>query len=308
MPNMKTPKQSKLIFPIKGMTCSACVLHVENAIKNVEGVSSVIVNLAIEDASIEFNTDTRPKTTEILNAIREAGYDTNIENTNVNIIGMTCAACVLHVENAIKSVPNVLNVSVNLATKQAYIEHVNSPYLLEEVSKNISDAGYSMETILSTEWQNPKRSDPLLEVKWKLSLSICVALLTFMLSMKNLFPWVPSYLQNPYALWAISTPVQFWCAAHFYKGAWSALMHKTSNMNTLIAFGTSVAYFYSVCSILIPRYIPGDEIHFHTSNMIIALVLLGRYLESRAISKTSNSLRKLMELQPRTANVLKDNI
>ena len=305
---MKTPKQSKLIFPIKGMTCSACVLHVENAIKNVEGVSSVIVNLAIEDASIEFNTDTRPKTTEILNAIREAGYDTNIENTNVNIIGMTCAACVLHVENAIKSVPNVLNVSVNLATKQAYIEHVNSPYLLEEVSKNISDAGYSMETILSTEWQNPKRSDPLLEVKWKLSLSICVALLTFMLSMKNLFPWVPSYLQNPYALWAISTPVQFWCAAHFYKGAWSALMHKTSNMNTLIAFGTSVAYFYSVCSILIPRYIPGDEIHFHTSNMIIALVLLGRYLESRAISKTSNSLRKLMELQPRTANVLKDNI
>ena len=134
---MENSNSTKLILPVKGMTCAACVLHVENAIKSIEGVSSVVVNLAVEDASIEFNTDSKPRPIEILNAIREAGYDTNIETTNVDIIGMTCSACVLHVENAIKNIPDVLKVSVNLATEQAYIEHLDTPYFLEKVSKNV---------------------------------------------------------------------------------------------------------------------------------------------------------------------------
>ena len=305
---MENLNPTKLILPIKGMTCAACVLHVENAIKSIEGVSSVVVNLGVEDASIEFNTDSQPRPIEILNAIREAGYDTNIETTNVDIIGMTCSACVLHVENAIKNIPDVLKVSVNLATEQAYIEHLDTPYFLEKVSKNVSDSGYSIKTILGNDYTTTGNPNVPLEVKWKLYLSICVALLTFVLSMKGLFHWVPAHFQNPYILWALSTPVQFWCASQFYKGAWNALTHRTSNMNTLIALGTSVAYFYSITSILMPNLILGEKVYFHTSNMIIALVLLGRYLESRAKGNTSKSLRKLIELQPRTANILKDNI
>ena len=305
---MESSKSQNLIFPVKGMTCAACVLHVENAIKSIEGVSSVVVNLAVEDASVEFTPGSQPHTIEILNAIKEAGYDTKIENTSVDIIGMTCSACVLHVENAIKNIPSVLNVSVNLATEQAYIEHLDTPHFFEEVNKNVSDAGYSMITTVNNDYRIDNNHNAPLEVKWKLYISTCVAVLTFVLSMHALFSWIPSQFQNPYILWALSTPVQFWCASQFYRGAWNALKHRTSNMNTLIALGTSVAYFYSMASILMPNLIPGDKVHFHTSNMIIALVLLGRYLESRAKGNTSKALRKLIELQPRTANVLKGNI
>ena len=199
---MAISKSQKLILPVKGMTCSACVLHVENAIKGIEGVSSVVVNLAVEDASVEFNPGSQPQIIEILNAIKEAGYDTKTENTSVDIIGMTCSACVLHVENAIKNIPSVLNVSVNLATEQAYIEHLDTPHFLEDVNKNVSDAGYSMSTTVNNDYRTDNNHNAPLEVKWKLYLSTCVALLTFVLSMQALFSWVPSHFQNPYILWS----------------------------------------------------------------------------------------------------------
>jgi Cu+-exporting ATPase len=121
--------------------------------------------------------------------------------------------------------------------------------------------------------------------------------------------WAPSFLGNKYLLWALATPVQFWAGWQFYKGLWGGLKHKTANMNTLIAVGTSAAYFYSVVAILFPGFFAAGgrsaHVYFDTAAIIIALILLGRFLEARAKGRTSEAIKKLMGLQAKTARVVR---
>jgi Cu+-exporting ATPase len=129
-------------------------------------------------------------------------------------------------------------------------------------------------------------------------------------SMPRLFPWVPDFLNSYFFLWVLATPVQFVIGWQFYKGAWGALRHKSANMNTLIAVGTSAAYLYSVAATIFPRFfISGTlkpEVYFDTSAMIIVLILFGKLLEARAKGRTSEAIKKLAGLQPKTARVLRE--
>jgi Cu+-exporting ATPase len=122
--------------------------------------------------------------------------------------------------------------------------------------------------------------------------------------------WLPSFFGNKYLLWVLATPVQFWAGWQFYKGLWGGLKHKTANMNTLIAVGTSVAYIYSVVAILFPEFIAAGgrmpHVYFETSVLIIALILLGRFLEARAKGQTSEAIKKLMGLRAKTARVVRN--
>src|SRR4030043_461005 len=131
-----------------------------------------------------------------------------------------------------------------------------------------------------------------------------------MLKVLGFLPTLMMQPYMPYLLWALATPVQFWAGWRFYKGAWGALKHRTADMNTLIAVGTSAAYFYSVVAVLFPSVLTiGDtapELYFDTSAMIIALILLGRFLESRARGQTSEAIKKLIGLQPKTARVIRN--
>ena len=130
--------------------------------------------------------------------------------------------------------------------------------------------------------------------------------------MGHWFPWVPGILRNPLLLWALATPVQFIMGIQFYKGAWGALKHGSADMNTLVAVGTSAAYFYSVAAAIAPSYFRGAGVHpdvyFDTSAMIIVLILFGRTLEARAKGRTSEAIRKLMGLRPATARVTRDGV
>src|SRR5208283_1105605 len=114
----------------------------------------------------------------------------------------------------------------------------------------------------------------------------------------------------PYIMWALATPVQFWGGSRFYRGMWGALKHRTSDMNTLVAVGTSVAYFYSVVAIVFPqifRGVPGQiNYYFDTSAAIISLILLGRYLEARAKGRASEAIKALVGLEPKTASVIRE--
>ncbi|MDP6101680.1 MAG: heavy metal translocating P-type ATPase, partial [Dehalococcoidia bacterium] len=136
-----------------------------------------------------------------------------------------------------------------------------------------------------------------------------VGAVIFLGSFKEWFPWMPPVLQNWYVLWALATPVQFWAGYQFYHGAWGALKHRTSNMNTLIAVGTSVAYLYSAAATVFPDFFNVEQaeakVYFDTAAIIIALILLGRFLEAQAKGRTSEAIRKLMGLQPKTARVLR---
>ena len=245
----------------------------------------------------------------------------------LNIGGMTCASCVHHVETALTEMPGVVAASVNLATERATVEYQGG-VTLEDLRNAVEDAGYTVPGVAGDETNEEADSERMAhtkemkELRLKFLVSMGLGLLIFMGSFKEWFPWMPGILQNWYVLWALATPVQFWCGAQFYQAGLSAARHGTTNMNTLIALGTSVAYFYSAVITAFPSLfesvtshgaehvagsvMPEAMVYFDTAAIIIALILLGRFLEARAKGQTSEAIRKLMGLRPKTARVVRD--
>jgi Cu+-exporting ATPase len=310
---MSTKAAKKITLPVEGMTCASCVSHVEDALKEVEGVSQVAVNLATEQATVEFDPE-RATLNQLIEAVDDSGYKAGAAHMTLNIGGMTCASCVSHVEAALKEVEGVLSANVNLATERATVDYIPGMAALPDMKAAVDDSGYSVEGVAGEEGTNDEerlaRTKEIKDLRRKVTFAAALGSLIFLGSFKEWFPWMPSFLQNWYVLWALATPVQFWSGWQFYHGAWGALNHKTTNMNTLIAVGTSVAYFYSAAATVFPDFFQVEraeaKVYFDTAAIIIALVLLGRYLEARAKRQTSEAIRKLMSLQPKTARVVRE--
>lgn len=305
---MATTKQ--LALPVHGMTCASCVSHVERALKKVAGVSNVGVNLATERATVEYDpTQTSP--TDLAAAVNKAGYTAVVEKVAIPVGGMTCASCVSHVERALKKVEGVVSAGVNLATERATVEFFLTEASLADLRRAIEDAGYqalAVEEETVEDREREARAREMRTLKRKLIFAAVISVPVFLGGYPNWFPWVPEILQNWVVLFLLTTPVQFWAGWQFYKGAWAALKHKTSDMNTLIAIGTSAAYLYSAAATFVPQIFPGHmaDIYYDTSTVIIALILLGRYLEAKAKGETSEAIRKLMGLQAKTARVIRE--
>ena len=231
-------------------------------------------------------------------------------NVSLNIGGMTCAACVSHVEKALRGVEGVESSAVNLATERATVQYTANIADIEDLRSAVEDAGYSVLGVGGDEEisGNPRQ---IADLRAKSAFSIAVAALIMALmavpAVRDLLPFRLDIL-----LLFLATPVQFWAGKRFYAGAWSALKYRTSNMNTLIAVGTSVAFAYSAAvTVLQDRWIFAHyeaATFFETSAAIIGLVLLGRYLEARAKGKASEAIRGLMSLRPETATVIRDGM
>ena len=300
--------KSQITLPITGMTCAACVVHVEDALGGVEGVERVSVNLATEKASLEAPSDGIEFST-LRRAVEEAGYGVGTRKTTLAIGGMTCAACVVHVENALGGADGVVSAQVNLATERAAVEYVPGVTGISELRHSVEDAGYSVAAVVGDPSDDAATPKDVRTLRNRMIFSVAVAALIMALmaipNAGNLLPFRMDFL-----LLALATPVQFWAGRGFYASAWSAARHLTSNMNTLIAVGTSVAYLYSVAVTLFgwTAFFEGraTDTYFDTSAAIIALVLLGKFLEARAKSRASNAIRALMGLQPKTARVVRD--
>ena len=312
-----TTKEKKLItVSVDGMTCASCVAHVEGALKEVPGVAEAQVNLATEKARVEFDP-AQATARDMMEAINDSGYKTVVDKVTLNIGGMTCASCVAHVENALTELEGIVSASVNLATERATVEYLGGTIALDDFRAAVSDAGCSVEGVageMAGEEEDRERLARTSEIKAlrnKLLVAAGLGVVVFLGSFREWFPWMPSFLQNWYVLWALATPVQFWAGAQFYHGAWGAAKHKTTNMNTLIAVGTSVAYFFSAVTTVFPDFFATDvgeaKVYFDTAAIIIALILLGRFLEARAKGRTSEAIRKLMGLRPKTAHVVRDD-
>lgn len=248
--------------------------------------------------------------------IQDLGEKGKTEKVILPVRGMSCASCVNRVEKAIRSLKGVLQVSVNLATESASIEYFPETVSIEDFKRVVKDSGYQ---VLETkegdlvEKERRIREEELLRLKRKfifgalLLIPILILMYgaSFLEKRLNLSREINFFLQ-----FLLATPVQFWNGWPFYVGFWKALKQKTSDMNTLIAVGTSAAYFYSVVVTFFPNLIRVEgimlDVYFDTSAAIIVLILLGRFLESRARGRTSEAIKKLIGLQPKTARVMRD--
>jgi Cu+-exporting ATPase len=305
----------RLEIPVTGMSCASCSAAVEAGLKRISGVRSAAVNFASSRASVEYDPG-QVGPNGLVAAVKALGYGVASSTAEIAIEGMSCASCVLRVEKALRAVPGVLEASVNLATARAAVEYLPNATTVREIVKAVQDSGYGARPASADgEAADPERAGREKEyriLRAKVIAGAAFAVLILLGSMGHWFPWVPAFLRNPLVLWALATPVQFVMGFQFYKGAWAALRHGTTDMNTLVAVGTSAAYLYSVAAALAPSIFRGAGVHpdvyFDTSAAIIVLILFGRTLEARAKGRTSEAIRKLIGLRPATARVIRDGV
>lgn len=312
---------AKSTVAIQGMSCAACVRRVEEGLKSLAGVSAASVNFATSKAMVEYDPEIVNENS-IRGRIEEIGYEarlepspgTELKKSSVIIGGMTCAACVRRVENVLKAVPGVESASVNLATSRAAL--VYSPSLSDwaSVKNSIEDAGYEYLGIHREESEDPAeaaRDREVRDLKRRFIIGAVVSVLVMAGTMPHSIPLlhlVPRQLMF-YILMVLTTPVVFWVGDRFIRGALKALRQKTADMNTLVAIGSLSAYIYSSLATFFPFYfspIGEPPVYFDGAAMIITLVLLGRLLELKARGKTSDAIKKLMKLAPKTARVIRN--
>ena len=231
----------------------------------------------------------------------------------VFIEGIVCASCVQKIESALLEKKGVLKAAVNLATGKARVEYLPTEIDIEEIWATIESAGYKVikfSGAIDEDFERKAREKEYKNLSRKFFIGLAFSIVIFIGSSPHFFPWIPSLLNNYVLLWALTTPVQFWIGGQFYRGAWGAFKHRNADMNTLIAVGTSAAYLYSVAAMMFPSFFKAGglqpDVYFDTSAVIITLILFGRMLEARAKGQTSEAIKKLIGLQPKTARVIRE--
>ncbi len=241
-----------------------------------------------------------------------------METLTLKLQGMGCAACASNIEKAIQGVPGVVECNVNFGAEQATVRYNPKKTHVEAIQQSITDAGYGASPLQEigtdedeTEQATRRAEQQLLIHKLIVGGVISVVLLVGAIPMMTgiMIPLIPQWLHNPWLQLLLTTPVQFWCGQSFYRGAWKSLKRRAADMNTLIALGTSAAYFYSVFATLFPRFFRAQGlepvVYYETAAIVITLILLGRFFESRARGQTSQAIRKLIGLQAKTARLIR---
>jgi Cu+-exporting ATPase len=298
---------------VSGMTCASCVARVERAIARAPGVESAAVNLAAETAVVRFDQAQIP---QLLDAVRGAGYEPVLESATIGVGGMTCASCVARVERAIKALPGVIDATVNLSTESARVEYLPDTVSRERIAQAIREAGYEpAEQQQAPDEAKARQEIELAALRRDLLFAAAFTLPLLLLSMG---PMVLHGLGHtlhtlaPEAVWGwaqliLATPVLLWAGRRFLTSGWMELRHLAPGMNSLVMIGSSAAYLYSLAALTVPALFPQDTAHlyFEAAAVIVTLILLGRYLEALAKGRTSEAIRRLVRLQPKTARVVR---
>lgn len=319
---MKIAEQSEnkatgsISLPIEGLSCAGCVGRVEKALAAVEGVTQVSVNLATERADI-WSADTLDRGA-LITAVEQAGYGVAASTIELRVEGLSCAGCVGRVEKALLAQPGVLAASVNLASERATVRAMVGT---DELIATINKAGYKASPIDTfsqgfDEEAEARRDSEQAALRRDLLLASVLALPVFLLEMgSHLVPavhqWVIHTLGmqlNWYLQWVLTTLVLVLPGRRFYAKGIPALLRLAPDMNSLVAVGTLAAYGYSVVATFLPQLLPTGtvNVYYEAAAVIVALVLLGRFLEAQARGRTSQAIRRLVGLQPREAHVLRD--
>jgi Cu+-exporting ATPase len=297
--------EKEAILPVTGMTCANCALTIERSLGKVEGVSQARVNLASEKAVVTYD----PQSVGgegLVDSIRDAGYDVVVAKVELPITGMTCANCAQNIERALGKLDGVLKVNVNLASEKASVEYIPSLVSLQALKRAVEDAGYGVielaEGMEAEDVEAQAREEEIRRQRRLLIVGLIFTIPTFLLSMGTDLGLLPDFALRKYILLILATPVQFYVGWQFYRGTYKSLKQWSAGMDTLIAMGSSAAYFYSLAA----TFFIGGHVYYETAAMIITLIVLGKYLEAKAKGQTSEAIKRLMGLRARTARVIRD--
>ncbi|MEW6623033.1 MAG: heavy metal translocating P-type ATPase [Bacillota bacterium] len=310
----------QIVLKVRGMTCASCVRRVEMGLKKIDGVNDAVVNLSAEKVSITYDEE-RIGVDKLVEGIENLGYSayqTQLEKVTMPIGGMTCASCVRRIEQGLQKMPGVSTVSVNLATQKVSVEYDAGLASTADIKAKIREMGYQVFEAQRETVEDREKIEREKEMRRLLFDFILGAILTTTVLIGSLphmvegwGVWVPAILSMPLTLLFLTTPVQFVSGWRFYRGAYAALSHKTSDMNVLVSLGTTSAWLYSAGMTLIPDFLIRlgfpFQLYYDVATVITTLILLGRLLEARAKSKTSDAIRRLMGMQAKTARVVRND-
>jgi Cu+-exporting ATPase len=257
--------------------------------------------------------DAKTVTADVINRIQKAGYDVPTATVELPLLGMTCANCANTIERRLNKVDGVLEATVNYANERATVRYAAGAVTRADLVAAVRQAGYDVvemtEADTTEDAEATAREAEVRHQTRRFVIGLIFSLPLFLLSMARDFNLVGMWAHAAWVNWlffALATPVQFYVGWDYYVGGYKSLRNGSANMDVLVAMGSSVAYFYSV-AVLLAKTLGsnslGDHVYFETSAVIITLIVLGKLLEARAKGRTSEAIKKLIGLQPKTANV-----
>ena len=314
--------EQQLTLPVVGMTCANCVAAVERNAKKAEGVTNAAVNFASEKVTVSYDPEAVSAgqvTADVIERIRRAGYEVPTAEVELPLLGMTCANCAATIERRLRKTDGVLEANVNYATERATVRYAPGAVTRADLVAAVRKAGYDVVESAATEEdgadaEQAAREAEIAHQKRRLVVGTIFALPLFLLSMGRDLGLLGAWANALWVDWlflALATPVQFYVGWDYYTGAFKSLRNGSANMDVLVALGSSVAYFYSVAVLLFKTagsHAIGHHLYFETSAVIITLIVTGKLLEARAKGRTSEAIKKLIGLQPKTARVVRDGV
>jgi P-type Cu+ transporter len=320
--SVANPDRQRLELRVGGMTCAHCPPAIEKALAVVAGVVAARVNSATKVATIDYQPS-HAKIGSIVQAIRSLGYPVGTATTRIPIKNMHCGSCIIRIELALQMTPGVVSARANLGPNAVDIEYQPESVDFEAIRKAIESAGYRVaepkidpksEVLDPAEAANEEEYRTLMRKFWfAAAISVPVMALSYPDLIPALRDWMPMGSDTRRAVWALlgllSLPVLVWAGSQFFTGMWDALRHRSANMHTLIAIGITAAFAYSVVAVAWPGLFPNmalAEVFWDVTDVVVALVVLGLALEIKAKGRTSQAIKKLIGLQPKTARVIRD--
>jgi Cu+-exporting ATPase len=311
----RRPEGRELAMQVGGMTCAACVRHVEKALRKAPGVRDVRVNLASERADLVLGPDA--DLGDLAARLKDDGYEARMARFEIGVGGMTCASCVAHVEKALRKIPGVLSATVNLASERAFVEGLAGAVDYATLARAVREAGYEPRK-LGGAGPDPlaARAAETAALRRKFLIAAALALPVVVLEMGgHMSPAFTEAIHGALGHQALmivpallTTAVLFGPGRRFFTLGFASLLRGAPDMNALVALGAGAAYAYSLLATFLPALLPEGTRHsyFESAAAIVTLILLGRWLEARARGRAADAIGRLARLQPKIAHVRRD--
>lgn len=303
---LKSPAPNKLVLDIHGMTCTNCANTISRVLAKLDGVSEAVTTFADQRSVIHYDPN-KTGASQLVAAVATAGFEAITTNADLSIGGMNCGQCANSLTKAFEADTGVIAANVSFAAESARVQYLPSMLHLSELRQLIENSGYQLlaantDTVSALEAADAARLEEQRDKRTKLTVGVICSAVVMLLSMGHMLG-LPDFSGRWWLAAIFTAPVQFWVGRDYYLGAWRAARNLSTNMDTLVALGSSVAFFYSLSVLILGLDLNEFPLYFESAAMIITLIMVGKYLELRAKSHTGEAVRKLLSIQPSTARL-----